>query len=60
LGERQVGKSTKKKLPKIQTARNFEKDLNEFLLSRKRENQTETLGGGITYVCRLLQGRNSK
>ena len=25
----------------------FEKDLNENILSRKRENHTETLGGGM-------------
>ena len=39
--------------PKIQTARNFEKDLNEFILSRKRENQTETLGGGMWRIQRF-------
>jgi len=48
LGEWQDGKSTPKKhQPKIQTARNFDKDLNESILSRKRENKTETPGGGM-------------
>ena len=31
----------------------FCKDLNEFILSRKRENQTETLGGGMWRIQRF-------
>jgi len=37
----------KKHPPKIQNAPKFEKDLNENILSRKRENHTETLGRGM-------------
>jgi hypothetical protein len=33
--------------PKIQNASKFEKDLTENVISRKRENHTETLGGGM-------------
>jgi hypothetical protein len=30
-----------------------EKDLNEIILSRKRENHTETLGGGMWRIWRF-------
>jgi hypothetical protein len=42
-----LSRTPKKKPPKIQNAPKFEKDLNENIISRKRENHTETLGGGM-------------